>query len=854
MRLQFTCVRSSDFNLLSRLFTEDVTYLYTFVCSALSTSEQRLLRYATESVVDPKITRNVKLFQMVKIVIYILAFAHLIGCFYYWLARIYLFDETTWIHSIEGALPYYEHGRVPYSGEYLLVVFKGFCRVAALGYDPGLPGNIPELLWATFVMFLSVYVSSLILGTLLTFLVRRDPMEVAHKERMEALHNYMLQKNVPEDLYETIMRYCQFQYNKNKTSDSISGNDLVNALSRSLQIEVANANHKSLINRCSKIGRPLHRCSEAFFNEVQNRVLPCVHDNPALTFKTSLKSACSQVYTSVVCLRFLHEIVASFCLNLILCYLVMASSIPLVFFPYSQLVIRLYTLYVMPGDHIVHKDEIPRGKCVRLFIAVLVPLFLPITPAQSHSDLTLHNSAELYFVSSGSVQTVDEHDQVVSVIRSDVPDTAPIVGEVPFFLGINYLKAMKASLERDVQLEVLSKSDMAELASEYPEDHTTICNNLWAQFDIGRGKEDAGDDLNLDKEKLLTKKRILESTNFRKEQQFNSLCKAARGGDTDTVLMLARQGANLNGVDYDGRTPMHMACTAGRYKVVECLLKLGANENIKDRWGQTPLAIAIMAKQQMIITVLASSKAKLDMESPELALCTAAGEGDLTQVKRLIEFGVAPNIGDYDKRTALHVAAAEGHEKIVEFLLLAQADPNCADRWGGSPLQDALSGGHIGTAHILKAKGAAVSDEFGASEVCAAAGTGDVPKLRMLHSFGQSLDVGDYDGTVSKCAPAFAVLNCLINSLVPNPCELFLADRYPLHLACAEGRVLAVSFLLGISADPNIKDRWSGTAMDDAVRGGTLYHRYCAKVCFLLWLFVQWRRPVPYRWLLVGYQ
>ena len=113
MRLQFTCVRSSDFNLLSRLFTEDVTYLYTFVCSALSTSEQRLLRYATESVVDPKITRNVKLFQMVKIVIYILAFAHLIGCFYYWLARIYLFDETTWIHSIEGALPYYEHGRVP---------------------------------------------------------------------------------------------------------------------------------------------------------------------------------------------------------------------------------------------------------------------------------------------------------------------------------------------------------------------------------------------------------------------------------------------------------------------------------------------------------------------------------------------------------------------------------------------------------------------------------------------------------------------------------------------------------------------------------------------------------------------
>ena len=158
------------------------------------------------------------------------------------------------------------------------------------------------------------------------------------------------------------------------------------------------------------------------------------------------------------------------------------------------------------------------------------------------------------------------------------------------------------------------------------------------------------------------------------------------------------------------------------------------------------MGIAIAAKQQMIITVLASSgKAKLDMASPELALCSAAGAGDLQQVKRLVDFGVKPNLGDYDRRTALHVSAAEGHEKIVEFLLLSQADPNCKDRWGGTPLQDALTGGHIGTAHLLKAKGAAVPDSFGAEAVCTAAGKGDVPKLRMLHSFGQSLDVGDYD-------------------------------------------------------------------------------------------------------------
>ena len=45
-----------------------------------------------------------------------------------------------------------------------------------------------------------------------------------------------------------------------------------------------------------------------------------------------------------------------------------------------------------------------------------------------------------------------------------------------------------------------------------------------------------------------------------------------------------------------------------------------------------------------------------------------------------------------------------------------------------------------------------------------------------------------------------------------------------MHLAAAEARILAVSYLLGISADPSIVDRWGNTPLDEALRGGTLYH------------------------------
>ena len=51
-----------------------------------------------------------------------------------------------------------------------------------------------------------------------------------------------------------------------------------------------------------------------------------------------------------------------------------------------------------------------------------------------------------------------------------------------------------------------------------------------------------------------------------------------------------------------------------------------------------------------------------------------------------------------------------------------------------------------------------------------------------------------------------------------------------MHLAAAEGRLLAVSYLLGVSANPNTKDRWGGTPMDDCVRGGTQRHLQCAKL------------------------
>lgn len=58
---------------------------------------------------------------------------------------------------------------------------------------------------------------------------------------------------------------------------------------------------------------------------------------------------------------------------------------------------------------------------------------------------------------------------------------------------------------------------------------------------------------------------------------------------------------------------------------------------------------------------------------------------------------------DYDSRTALHVAAAEGHAEVVRFLLEAcKVNPVPKDRWGNTPMDEAIHFGHHDVVTILQ--------------------------------------------------------------------------------------------------------------------------------------------------------
>ncbi|XP_014256097.1 glutaminase kidney isoform, mitochondrial-like isoform X2 [Cimex lectularius] len=74
-------------------------------------------------------------------------------------------------------------------------------------------------------------------------------------------------------------------------------------------------------------------------------------------------------------------------------------------------------------------------------------------------------------------------------------------------------------------------------------------------------------------------------------------------------------------------------------------------------------------------------------------LLFAAANGDLSALRRHRLSAMDMSLSDYDGRTAMHLAAAEGHFDCVRFLRECNAPMDVKDRWGNSPMDEAKTFG-----------------------------------------------------------------------------------------------------------------------------------------------------------------
>ncbi|XP_073429462.1 ankyrin repeat domain-containing protein 26 isoform X3 [Dendrobates tinctorius] len=187
-----------------------------------------------------------------------------------------------------------------------------------------------------------------------------------------------------------------------------------------------------------------------------------------------------------------------------------------------------------------------------------------------------------------------------------------------------------------------------------------------------------------------------------KEKELSKVHRAASSGDVAKIRQLLHK-QDVNQVDKENRTPLHLACANGHLDVVKLLVENKAKLNACDNDNRSPVMKAIQCQHEPCVTVLLENQADPNVVdlNENAALHLAALIPSMSIAVQLLEHGANINAMNKDGCTPLILAVTENHQEMVELLVKEGADLNLRDSNGRTPLMIAASNGHISLVKYL---------------------------------------------------------------------------------------------------------------------------------------------------------
>lgn len=171
----------------------------------------------------------------------------------------------------------------------------------------------------------------------------------------------------------------------------------------------------------------------------------------------------------------------------------------------------------------------------------------------------------------------------------------------------------------------------------------------------------------------------------------------------DALMVLWRNGADLNITNDVGETPLMHAIHSGCLRTASWLIEKGADLNITDMKGQTTLMSSIIifgntSLERVHFLVQHGADVNIADNNGNTALMLAVVEDSLNLAQLLIAYGADVNLVNSNGDTALILAIACSPSELPNFLIRHKADVHVIDKSGRTALHYATRPGH---AHII---------------------------------------------------------------------------------------------------------------------------------------------------------
>ena len=327
------------------------------------------------------------------------------------------------------------------------------------------------------------------------------------------------------------------------------------------------------------------------------------------------------------------------------------------------------------------------------------------------------------------------------------------------------------------------------------------------------------------------------ATNVKALTPAGQLIRAAEADDTAAVQRLLKEGADINGRDAQGRTPVMAATHGNRVETVRALIQAGADINIRDNRLDNPFlyAGAEGLLEILRLTIDAKADTKLTNRFGGTALIPAAERGHVEVVNELltrtdVNVNHVNNLGWTALLEAIVLSnGGERHQWIVQLLVDHGANINIPDKDGVTPLQHAQTRGFKEIERILLKAAASVAGAGDAAakerdaKLIAAAKRGDVAAVKEFLAQGASVHARDDKGVTALIAAAYRNDLAIADLLIQAGADVNVQDNTKQSaylIPTADGTLELLKRALQAGADVHSLDSYNGTGLIRAADRG----------------------------------